>query len=181
MAARRGLAYIGGMSERAFLFGIRGALCGLIKMIDGYLCCAHPKDGVRVDLSGVTITQLTKEPDMPTQTFAIELAGDAPFGYLVEGIAFVNMRGNPADPVVSSVTVTDAPVGPTTSSYLGGGKMWVQTDDATAVGATGTITVSALETGTEDDGVFTYTFVADTVAAADLGAVTVTKLTAAPV
>lgn len=144
------------------------------------LCMPIPDRRYVVDFSHAKLTEL-KESPMPTQTMNIEVSGDAPFGYLLEGIAFVNKAGNPADPDPNSVVVTTSDASVCGASFLGGGRLWVQPLDSAAVGATFTITVSANETGTDDDGVISGTIVADRVGAVDLAGATITELTAPPV
>ena len=118
---------------------------------------------------------------MPTQSMNVSISGDAPFGYTAEGIAFVNHAGNPADPAPNTVVVSTSDATVCGASYLGGGKVWLQPLDSAAVGATCVITISADETGTNDDAVMNITIAADRIGAVDLGAVTVTENTASPV
>jgi hypothetical protein len=140
-----------------------------------------PDRRVRVDFSHAQLTELKEPIPMPTQNLAVEVSGDAPFGYELTGIAFVNKAGNPADPDLNTVVVTTSDAAVCGASYLGAGRMWLQPLDSAAVGATCTVTISANETGVEDDGVITVTIVADRVGAVDLAGATVTELTAAPV
>lgn len=139
-----------------------------------------PDHSYVVDFSSATISELEKSP-MPTQTMNIAVSGDAPFGYLLEGIAFVNKAGNPADPAINSVVVDTSDAAICGASYIGGGRLWVQPLDSAAVGATFTLTVSANETGTDDDGVISGTISADRIGAVDLAGATITELAAAPV
>ena len=118
---------------------------------------------------------------MPTQTMNIEVSGDALFGYELTGIAFVNKAGAPADPALNTVLVETSDASICGASYLGGGRLWVQPLDSASVGATCTLTVSANETGTDDDGVISVTIGADRVGAVDLAGASITELTTAPV
>ncbi len=112
---------------------------------------------------------------MPIQELPVNLSGDAPFGYEATGVAFVNKAGNPADPAVSDVVVTTSDDTVCGAAYLGGGRVHLVPLDSAAVGATCTVTISANETGTEDDARFLVTIVADRVGAVTLDGVTVTE------
>jgi hypothetical protein len=138
----------------------------------------RPDRRLSVDLSRVSIHELKEPISMPIQELAVNLSGDAPFGYEVTGIAFVNKAGNPADPAVADVVVTTSDDTVCGASYLGGGRAHLVPLDSAAVGATCTVTVSANETGTEDDARFLVTIVADRVGAVTLDGVTVAEATA---
>jgi len=118
---------------------------------------------------------------MPTQELPISLSGDAPFGYEAAGIVFTNKAGNAADPAVADVVVTTSDDTVCGAAYLGGGRVHLVPLDSAAVGATCTVTISANETGTEDDARFLVTISADRVGAVDVAGVTVTELPAPPV
>lgn len=143
-----------------------------------------PDHCVIVDLSRVTVTENTTQPENPpmaTQDIAVSISGDAPFGYTADGITFVNKAGNPADPAANSVVVTTSDAAVCGASYLGGGKVWLQPLDSAAEGAVCTITISANETGTDDDARIAVTIGADRVGAVDVGGVTVTENAGPPV
>ncbi len=143
-----------------------------------------PDRRVVVDLSGLSIVEnstIPEIPPMPVQDASVTISGDAPFGYTAAGIAFVNKAGNPADPAPNTVVVTTSDATVCGASYLGGGKLWLQPLDSAAQGATCVLTISANETGTDDDAHINVTIGADRVGAVDVGSLTVTENTAAPV
>lgn len=119
---------------------------------------------------------------MAVKEMSVAMSGDAPFGYMAEGLMFVNKAGHPVDPAPAAdavqVTSSDETIG--TASYLGDGKVLIMIADTSAPGSTVDITVSADATGTEDDAVFHVTVSADRMAAVDLGGVVVRELDAAP-
>jgi len=139
-----------------------------------------PDRRLTVDFSHAKLSELKGSP-MPTQTMNVSVSGDAPFGYLLEGVAFVNKAGAAADPDPNSVVVSTSDAAVCGASFLGGGRVWLQPLDSAAVDATCTVTISANETGTEDDGVISVTIAADRVGAVDLAGASITELTVAPV
>ena len=138
---------------------------------------------VGVRLNNVTITELKQEyPDMAIKEMAVTLSGDAPFGYMAEGLVFVNKAGNPVDPApaADAVSVSSSDEAVASGAYLGDGKVLITVLDSAAIGAVADVTVSADATGTEDDAVFHITVGADRLASVDLGGVVVRELDAAP-
>ena len=181
MAKRAARVYIGFMP---FMFCDRFwaiVQCEIERRVNELL--PLPDRTVVVDLSHVVVTENTTQPENPTmaQDIAVSVSGDAPFGYTAEGIAFVNKAGNPADPAPNSVVVTTSDAAVCGASYLGGGKVWLQPLDSAAEGAVCTITISANETGTDDDARIAITIAADRVGSVDVANVTVTENASAPV
>ena len=138
---------------------------------------------VGVRLNNVTISELKQEyPTMATKEMSVTLSGDAPFGYMAEGLTFVNKAGNPVDPApaADAVSVSSSDDTIATGSYVGDGKMVISVADTAAPGTMVDVTVSADATGTEDDAVFHITVGTDRLASVDLGGVVVRELDAAP-
>lgn len=139
----------------------------------------------RIRLDNVTVRELTEppeEPPMAVQTLAINVSGDAPFGYLAEGIVYENRAGMPMDPAPDPSAIEASSSDPsTTITPLSGGRAWIQVNDATAVGTVAVLTLSFVAGTPTDDAVITATYVADRPGAVNLAGVTVTEATAAPV
>lgn len=139
----------------------------------------------RIRLDHVTVRELTEPPKelpMPVQTLAIDISGDAPFGYLVEGITYERRDGQPMNPAPDPSGIDGTSSDPGTSiTALSGGRAWIQVDDASPVGTVAVLTLSFVAGTSTDDAVITVTYVADRPGAVNLAGVTVTEATAAPV
>ena len=145
-------------------------------------CLPQPdQTPVAVWLDRVKINELKQEyPEMAMREMSVTLSGDAPYGYLVEGLVFTNRAGNAVDPApaVGEVEVTSSAMGVADARYLGDGKMLIKTQDTAAPGSMADITVSASATGTEDDAVIHITIGLDRVGVVDVAGLTFTELAA---
>lgn len=118
---------------------------------------------------------------MAVQTLAINISGDAPFGYLVEGITYDNRAGNQIDPAPDPTMITGTSDDPSTTIVpLSGGRAWIKVNDAAPVGQVVNMTLSVDIAGTSDDAVITATYVADRPGAVNLAGATVTEAAVEP-
>lgn len=131
----------------------------------------------------VELTKPLEIPPMPTQDINLTLAGDSEFGYKLSGIVFTNRVGAPLDvqPDPATVAVVSSNPMAAIAAYLGNGELHIQTFRDGVEPTPGDITVisiSADETGPDDDARVHVTIGADRVGRVNLGDATLTELQA---
>ena len=177
------------MSDRAFLKSLLYSVKALEKLVEWRLAWCSLPEPKFVSIRNATVTELThplEDDDMTIQQEqAINISGDAPFGYLVSGIQITNRAGAIMQPQPDASTIegsSDDTNDPkkTTITMLSGQRAHIKVDDSRVPGDVVRLSLSASATGAEDDAVFVATYVADRVGAVDVGGMTLTEATEMP-
>lgn len=157
------------MHEHLFLRGLRTLLMGIVHMIDSRLNIR-----VRVDISKATLSPITKDTTMPTQTRDIRLRHH-PLGWRLSGVKIANDLGDDLTAnIVPGVSSDDTLVATIENEAPGSFKLNTPMDSVP--GSTTVLHISAVETGTEDDAVLNVTIDPDAVAV-DLEGMTLAPIT----